>query len=54
MNAVPAIVAGVEEIIVCTPAPEDTLNPLLLAAMHLCEIKKAYKIGGASAIAAMA
>jgi len=54
MNAVPAIVAGVEEIIVCTPAPEDILNPLLLAAMHLCGIKKAYKIGGASAIAAMA
>jgi len=54
MNAIPAIVAGVEEIIVCTPAPNNTLNSLLLAAMHLCGIKKAYKIGGASAIAAMA
>ena len=54
MNAIPAIVAGVEEIIVCTPAPDDELNSLLLAAMHLCGIKKAYKIGGASAIAAMA
>ena len=54
MNAIPAIVAGVEDIIVCTPAPNNTLNSLLLAAMHLCGIKKAYKIGGASAIAAMA
>jgi len=54
MNAIPAIVAGVEEIIVCTPAPNNELNSLLLAAMHLCGIKKAYKVGGASAIASMA
>lgn len=54
MNAIPAIVAGVKEIIVCTPAPVNELNSLLLAAMHLCGIKKAYKVGGASAIAAMA
>ncbi len=54
MNAIPAIVAGVEEIIVCTPTPNNEINSLLLAAMHLCGIKKAYKVGGASAIAAMA
>ncbi len=54
MNAIPAIVAGVEEIVVCTPAPQNELNSLLLAAMHLCGIKKAFKVGGASAIAAMA
>ena len=54
MNAIPAIVAGVEEIVVCTPALNNELNSLLLAAMHLCGIKKAYKIGGASAISAMA
>lgn len=54
MNAIPAIVAGVKEIVVCTPAPNNELNPLLLAAMHLCGIQKAYKVGGASAIAAMA
>jgi len=54
MNAIPALVAGVKEVVVCTPAPNDELNPLLLAAMHLCGIKKAYKVGGASAIAAMA
>jgi len=54
MNAIPAIVAGVEEIIVCTPTPENNPNSLLLAACHLCGIKKVYKVGGASAIAAMA
>lgn len=54
MNAIPAIVAGVEEIVVCTPAPQNKLNSLLLAVMYLCGIKKAYKVGGASAIAAMA
>ena len=54
MNAVPAIVAGVEEIIVCTPAPNNELNELLLAACHLCGLKKVFKIGGASAIGAMA
>ncbi len=54
MNAIPAIVAGVEEIVVCTPTPDGEINALLLAAMHLCGIKEAYKVGGASAIAAMA
>ncbi|MBE0492041.1 MAG: histidinol dehydrogenase [Sulfurospirillum sp.] len=54
MNAIPAIVAGVKEIVVCTPAPNNELNELLLAAMHLCGITKAYKVGGASGIAAMA
>lgn len=54
MNAIPAIVAGVKEIVVCTPAPNNELNHLLLAAMHICGIKKAFKVGGASAIGAMA
>jgi histidinol dehydrogenase len=54
MNAIPAIVAGVEEIVVCTPTPDGEINRLLLAALHLCGIKEAYKIGGASAIGAMA
>jgi histidinol dehydrogenase len=54
MNAIPAIVAGVEEIVVCTPTPNDEINELLLAACHICGIKKAFKVGGASAIAAMA
>ncbi len=54
MNAIPAIVAGVEDIVVCTPAPDNELNELLLAACHLCNLKKVFKVGGASAIGAMA
>lgn len=54
MNVIPAQVAGVEEIVVCTPTPDDEPNALLLAACHLCGVKKVFKVGGASAIAAMA
>lgn len=54
MNAIPAIVAGVKEIVVCTPSPENSLNSLLLAALHVCKITEAFKVGGASAIGAMA
>jgi len=54
MNAVPAIVAGVEEIVVCTPTPDHEINALLLAACHLCGIERVYRVGGASAIGAMA
>ena len=54
MNAIPAIVAGVEEIVVCTPTPNNEVNELLLAACHICNVSKAFKVGGASAIAAMA
>lgn len=54
MNVIPAQVAGVENIIVCTPTPDNEPNPLLLAACHLCGITEVYKVGGASAIAAMA
>ncbi len=54
MNAIPALVAGVEEIVVCTPTPDNEPNELLLAACHLCGIKTVLKVGGASAIAVMA
>lgn len=54
MNAAPAIVAGVKDIVVCTPAVGGNVNELLLGAMHLLGIEYAYKVGGASAIAAMA
>ncbi len=54
MNVIPAQVAGVKEIIVCTPTPDNEPNELLLAACHLCGVKNVYKVGGASAIAAMA
>ncbi|WP_281951216.1 histidinol dehydrogenase [Nitrosophilus kaiyonis] len=54
MNAIPAIVAGVKDIVVTTPTPDNEPNELLLAACYLCNIQKVYKVGGASAIAAMA
>ncbi|CAA6809061.1 MAG: Histidinol dehydrogenase (EC [uncultured Campylobacterales bacterium] len=54
MNAIPAIVAGVKNIVVCTPTPKNEVNSLLLAALHICGISRAFKVGGASAIAAMA
>lgn len=54
MNVIPAQVAGVENIVVCTPTPDNEPNSLLLAACHLCGVDQVYKVGGASAIAAMA
>jgi histidinol dehydrogenase len=54
MNVIPALVAGVKDIIVTTPVISNEPNELLLAACHLCGVKKVYKVGGASAIAAMA
>lgn len=54
MNAIPAIVAGVGQIAICSPTPYNEPNHLLLAAMHICGITEAYKVGGASAIGLMA
>jgi histidinol dehydrogenase len=54
MNAIPAIVAGVKEIIICTPTPNNEINSLLLAASYLCGITKVYRVGGATAVGAMA
>ena len=55
MAALPAKVAGVEEIAVCTPPQKDgKASPLVLASARICGIEKVYKIGGAQAIAAMA
>ena len=54
MNVIPALVAGVEEIIVTTPVIENRANELLLAALYICGMPKTFKVGGASAIAAMA
>ncbi len=50
MNAVPAIVAGVNEIVMCSPNP----NKYTLAAAYICGIETVYRIGGAQAVAAMA
>ena len=54
MNVIPAIVAGVDEIIVTTPVIENKPNELLLAALYICGSPRTFKVGGASAIAALA
>ena len=55
MLAVPAVVAGVPEIIACTPPRKDgTVHPLTLTALSLAGADEIYKIGGVQAIAAMA
>ena len=54
MNAVPAIVAGVERIVMTVPAINGMINNLVLACAKLLDIKEIYKIGGAQAIAAVA
>ena len=54
MNAIPAKIAGVRKIIMCSPAPQGRLNPYCLVAAKLSEVDEVYKVGGAQAIAAMA
>ena len=55
MNAVPAKVAGVKEVVICSPAGRDgTVNPVVLAASHLAGVRTVFRLGGAQAIAAMA
>jgi histidinol dehydrogenase len=54
MNAIPAIVAEVDEIIMVTPDNGSGVDPVILAAAEMCGIKKAFKIGGAQAVAALA
>jgi histidinol dehydrogenase len=54
MNAVPARVAGVREIIMTVPTPDGQRNDLVLAAAALCGIDRIFTIGGAQAIAALA
>ena len=54
MNAIPAKVAGVEELIMVVPSPKGAVNELVLAAAYIAEVDKVITIGGAQAIAAMA
>lgn len=54
MNALPAKVAGVGQIIMVVPAPHGELNPLVLAAAYLAGVNKVFTIGGAQAVAALA
>ncbi len=54
MNAIPAHVAGVAEIIMVVPTPRGEKNPLVLAAAHVAGVSRAFTIGGAQAVAALA
>ena len=54
MNAIPAHVAGVEEIIMVVPTPCGEKNPLVLAAAYVAGVNRAFTVGGAQAIAALA
>ncbi|HEY1150557.1 MAG TPA: histidinol dehydrogenase, partial [Pseudoduganella sp.] len=54
MNAIPAHVAGVGEIVMVVPTPRGEKNPLVLAAAHVAGVHRAFTIGGAQAVAALA
>jgi len=54
MNAVPAKVAGVAELIMVVPTPEGELNELVLAAAHIAGVDRVFAVGGAQAVAALA
>ncbi len=55
MNSVPALVAGVKELIICTPPGRDgSVNGSVLAAAGLMGVRRVFRVGGAQAVAAMA
>src|SRR5574343_946139 len=54
MNAIPAKVAGVPEIIMVVPTPDGVRNPLVLAAAAVAGVHRVFTIGGAQAVAALA
>jgi histidinol dehydrogenase len=54
MNALPAKVAGVAELIMVVPTPDGVKNPLVLAAAYLSGVNRVFTIGGAQAVAALA
>jgi len=54
MNAIPAKVAGVGELIMVVPTPQGETNELVLAAAHLAGVDRVFAIGGAQAVAALA
>ncbi len=53
MNAIPALVAGVPKLVICSPAPEGVMNPYLLIAADLVGLDEIYRIGGVQAIGAL-
>ena len=54
MSAIPAKVAGVKNITMTVPSPTGKINPLILAAAELCNIKDVFRVGGAQAIGSLA
>jgi len=54
MNAIPAKVAGVQELIMVVPTPGGVMNELVLAAAHVCGVDRVFTIGGAQAVGALA
>lgn len=54
MNAIPAKVAGVEEVIMVVPMPGGEVNPYVLAAARIAGVDRIFKLGGAQAVAALA
>ncbi len=54
MNAIPAKVAGVPEVVMVTPTPDGVRNPIVLAAAALAGVDRAWSIGGAQAVGALA
>ncbi len=54
MNAIPASVAGVQDLAITVPTPDGKINPLVLLAARLSGVDRIYRIGGAQAIAALA
>ena len=54
MNAIPAKVAGVQQVIMVVPTPDAARNPLVLAAAYLAGVDRVFTIGGAQAIGALA
>jgi histidinol dehydrogenase len=54
MNALPAKVAGVSELIMVVPTPDGVVNELVLAAAKIAEVDKVFAVGGAQAVAALA
>jgi histidinol dehydrogenase len=54
MNAIPATVAGVGELIMVVPTPQGVVNEMVLAAAHIAGVNRVFTIGGAQAVAALA
>ncbi|WP_455198767.1 histidinol dehydrogenase, partial [Kaarinaea lacus] len=52
MNAIPAKVAGVPELIMVVPTPDGEVNELVFAAAAICEVDRVFAVGGAQAVAA--